>query len=132
MKIIYNLSATRRILGLNLNAQVRIEIWDKVVWVHVKGQRPTFLSKKLYHQHFAQYRREGAKAVKIHFVNGFKAQGAKEVYDLDPQDTHIECSCQDYANQRELWGKGCCKHGYALLGMFGYSSLQDYVVSKGG
>jgi len=132
MKIMYNVAATRRILNLPPNAQVKIQIWDKVIWVHVKGKRPTFLSKKLYHDHFAQFRREGAKGVKISFVDGFKAQGVKEVYDLDPQDTHIECGCQDFAFQKEAWGRGCCKHGYALLGMFGYSSLQDYVVSKGG
>lgn len=128
----YNLAATRRILNLPTTAQVKIQIWDKVIWVHVKGQRPTFISKKKYHDHFAQFRREGAKAVKIYFVNGLKAQGAKEVYDLNPTDTHIECGCQDFANQMELWGKGCCKHGYALLGMLGYNSLREYVVSKGG
>ena len=131
MRIMYNLAVTRRILNLPTNAQVKIQIWHKVIWVHVKGQRPTFLSKKLFHEHFAQFRREGAKAVKIYFANGFKAQGTKEVYDLTPNDTHIECGCQDFANQKEAWGKGCCKHGYALLGMFGYSSLQEYV-SKGG
>lgn len=130
MKIMYNVSATRRIMGLNPNTQVKIQVWDKVIWVHVEGKRPTFLSKKLYHKHFAQFRREGAKAVKIYFANGFKAQGAKEVYDLTPNDTHIECGCQDFLNQREIWGRGCCKHGYALLGLFGYDSLQEYVVSK--
>lgn len=132
MKIMYNVAATRRILNLAPTAQVKIQIWDKVVWVHVKGQRPTLISKKEYHSQFAQYRKQGAKMVKVYFSNGFKAQGAKEVYDLTPNDTHIECGCQDFANQREVWGKGCCKHGYALLGMFGYATLQEYVVSKGG
>ena len=130
MQILFNASATRRILGLAPTTQIKIEVWAHVVWVHVKGQRPTLISKKRYYQEFARYRKEGGQKVKVYFANGFKAEGAKEVYNLDPQETFIDCDCQDMQQQKEVWGKGCCKHGYALLGMFGYKSLQDYVVAK--
>ena len=127
MKLLFNASSTRRILNLAPNTQVKIEVWDKVVWVHVKGQRPTFVSKKKYFAEFARFRKEGGEKVKVYFANGYKAQGAKETYNLEPQENYIDCSCVDMQQQKEVWGKGCCKHSYALLGMLGYNSLQEYV-----
>ena len=130
MQLLFNASSTRRILNLAPSAQVKIQVWDKVVWVWVKGQRPTFVSKKKYYAEFARFRKEGGQQVKVYFANGFKAKGAKEIYNLDPQETFIDCSCGDMQQQRESWGRGCCKHGYALLEMFGYKSLQDYVTKN--
>ena len=127
MKLLFNASSTRRILGLASNTQVKIEVWDKVIWVWVKGQRPTFVSKKKYYAEFARFRKEGGQQVKVYFANGYKAEGAKETYNLHPQDTFIDCNCMDMQQQKEIWGKGCCKHSYALLGMLGYNSLQEYV-----
>ena len=46
MRIMYNVAVTRRILNLPTNAQVKIQIWHKVIWVHIEGQRPTLISKK--------------------------------------------------------------------------------------
>lgn len=130
MQLLFNVSSTRRILGLAPSTQVKIQVWDKVIWVWVKGQRPTFVSKKKYFAEFARFRKEGGEKVKVYFANGFKAQGAKETYNLHPQDTFIDCNCMDMQQQKEVWGRGCCKHGYALLEMFGYKSLQDYVTKN--
>jgi hypothetical protein len=127
MQLLFNSSSTRRILGLAPTTQVKIQVWDKVIWVWVKGQRPTLISKKKYFAEFARFRKEGGEKVKVYFANGYKAEGAKETYSLDPQEAFIDCSCVDMQQQKEIWGKGCCKHGYALLGMLGYSTLQEYV-----
>jgi len=130
MKLLFNASSTRRILGLAPSTQVKIQVWDKVIWVWVKGKRPTLISKKRYYQEFSRYRKQGGEQVKVYFANGFKAEGAKETYSLDPQENYIDCNCFDMKQQKEVWGKGCCKHGYALLEMFGYKSLQDYVTKN--
>jgi hypothetical protein len=131
MKLLYSKAATLRILNLPKNTPVEVRVWDKVIWVHVKGQRPTLISKKRYHQQFADFRKQGAKKVKVYFTNGFKAEGNKEIYNLDPQDSFIDCGCADMQQQKDLWGRGCCKHGYALLSVFGYQTLKDYVLAKG-
>jgi len=130
MKLLFNAASTRRILNLAPSTQVKIQVWDKVIWVWVKGKRPTLISKKRYYAEFARYRQEGGEKVKIYFANGFKAEGAKETYNLEPQENYIDYSCVDMQQEKEVWGKGCCKHSYALLGMFGYKSLQDYVTKN--
>jgi hypothetical protein len=127
MQLLFNAASTRRILNLAPTTQVKIEVWDKVVWVHVKGQRPTLISKKKYYAEFARFRKEGGEKVKVYYANGYKAVGVKETYNLEPQRDFVDCSCVDMQQQKEIWGKGCCKHGYALLGMLGYNSLQEYV-----
>jgi predicted nucleic acid-binding Zn finger protein len=41
----------------------------------------------------------------------------------------VFCECQDYQNQIDLLGRGCCKHGYAVLAQLGMASLSDYLES---
>lgn len=38
----------------------------------------------------------------------------------------LRCQCPDYHNQMAVLGKGCCKHGYAVLFYLGYDSLKEY------
>jgi hypothetical protein len=42
----------------------------------------------------------------------------------------VFCTCDDFNNQLEFWGRGCCKHGYAVLAHLGFGSLRDYMTAK--
>ena len=61
---VYSKAAAARILGIKVYARrkrscdARFEIWYKVCFVVVKGQRPTFISKKAFRQHFVDWRIE--------------------------------------------------------------------------
>jgi hypothetical protein len=44
--------------------------------------------------------------------------------------TGIDCTCPDYEVQVKEFGKGCCKHAYAVLRFLGFESLKDFVQSK--
>ena len=48
-------------------------------------------------------------------------------YIVQVKPDSIRCECADYHKQMEALGYGCCKHGYAVLGQLGYSSLGDYI-----
>ena len=46
--ILYSAAAVRRLLGLRSSAQVELKEFARVIWVWVKGQRPTFISKAVF------------------------------------------------------------------------------------
>lgn len=130
--MLYTLSATARLLNATHNTIQRIEPFVYVVWVWVRGQRPTFVSKRAFQQDFVNFRRASVQFVKVRRLNDrcFQAQGKDEIYDLTLQQTTIVCSCKDYEKQIETFGKGCCKHGYAVLGQLGFTSLLDYIDAR--
>jgi hypothetical protein len=39
------------------------------------------------------------------------------------------CTCDDFNNQLEFFGRGCCKHGYAVLNSLGCQSLEHYLAA---
>ena len=39
------------------------------------------------------------------------------------------CTCADFHKQIEALNYGCCKHGYATLGSYGFGTLGDYLKS---
>lgn len=143
---IYSKSALARALKINSSNIVRFEVWDKVVFVIIKGQRPTFISKKVFKQEFVNFRQSNSKFVSItpHAVSDklFLAQseGSKNQYVLEIYETYDKlvksrCECEDYKNQIEMrfylnkeLGTTTpeCKHKLALQTFLG-GSLRDYV-----
>ena len=49
---IYSKSAAARILGVEVSAIARFEEWQKVYFVQVKGQRPTFIPYSAFKEDF--------------------------------------------------------------------------------
>lgn len=131
--LVYSASAVRRLLGVAAGVAVRIQKFAFVIWVHVQGQRPTFLSKVLFRFHFAEWRKAQARGLTAtqwvdqatRFTVRNENKGSAYVIDCSP--SRLNCTCEDYKNQVEFIGRGCCKHGYAVLNKLGFSSLAKYV-----
>lgn len=134
--IIYSASAARRLLGLRSSAKVEIREFARVVWVWVKGQRPTFMSKRLFKQHFVEWRKAQSRGLKVterldvanHYT--IRNEAKDTVYILEARADGLFCTCDDLNNQLEFFGKGCCKHGYAVLNYLGFGSLREYITAQ--
>jgi hypothetical protein len=131
INILYSVAAVKRLLGLPNEAAVKIRKFFRVIWVWVKGRRPTFISKSKFHQHFVDRRRADAQDVNIRDLYdgsyaAFSIMSGRQ-YRVIPDDRAIACNCEDYGNQLRFFGRGVCKHGYAVLAHLGYSSLKDYI-----
>jgi len=143
---IYSKSALARVLGINPKLIVRLEVWASVVFVVIKGKRPTFVSKKVFKQEFINFRNNGYKLVTITpqavsetwFLS--KSKDSKDQHKLEIFTTHdnlikSRCDCEDYKNlkerrfylNRELGKIDLkCKHQLALESFLG-GSLSDYI-----
>jgi hypothetical protein len=132
-QLLYSTAATRRILNLPDNVPVRVQEFHRVIWVWVSGRRPTFISKAIYHQHFVDFRRQTAKPLLAYHPSGDwqdwtvinPDKGTS--YRVKTCGDKITCTCEDYHNQVHFLGRGCCKHGYAVLATLGFSSLRDFL-----
>lgn len=131
--ILYSTAAVRRLLGLQSSAQVQIREFFKVVWVWVKGKRPTFISKAVFKAHFADWRKAQSKGLKVTerltMANHYTVRNLQKgtAYVVEKRPDGVFCTCDDLNNQLEFFGRGCCKHGYAVLAHLGFSSLKDYL-----
>ncbi|MFM7530435.1 MAG: hypothetical protein ACKO63_18465 [Nodosilinea sp.] len=128
--ILYSAAAVRRLLGLGARVEVQIREFAWVIWVWVKGRRPTFIGKARFRQHFVDWRRrQGAALVVTQDLDSFGVvnPGKETVYRVEARRDGVFCTCDDFNNQLEFFGRGCCKHGYAVLGFLGLSSLADYL-----
>lgn len=130
---VYSRSSAARILGVESRDIVKFEVWWKVCFVQVRGCRPTFVSKKVFRQHFVDWRIERSRSLEViqfhreHFrVANYKKGTAYSVYLFEDG---LDCTCHDYKNQILNFGGGrsCCKHIYAVLSYMGYNRLSDYV-----
>jgi len=131
-QLLYSASATRRILNLPPDVPVRVQEFHRVIWVHVAGCRPTFISKAVYHQHFVDRRREAAAELIAYRTAGGWAvfNPLKDTsYSVQQYRSHLSCTCEDYQNQVKFLGRACCKHCYSVLAELGFTSLRDYLNS---
>jgi hypothetical protein len=62
------------------------------------------------------------------YVVSNPAKGSQ--YCATPYSDRIECACADYANQLRFYGRGVCKHGYAVLHTLGFSDLRSYLAGE--
>jgi hypothetical protein len=134
--ILYSAAAVRRILGLRSSAQVELREFAKVIWVWVKGQRPTFISKRVFKAHFAEWRKAQSKNLKVterlDRSNTYTVRNEYRdtTYILETRSDGVFCTCDDLNNQLEFFNQGCCKHGYAVLSHLGFGSLRDYITAQ--
>lgn len=132
--LVYSKAAAARILNIDPPLLIKnLEIWQNIILVRICDRRAKFISKKDFCQHFADWRRVRGKNLEVtpYLYN-------KEVFTVrNPyKDTHyrvavrpqeLVCNCDDWANQKELLGKACCKHCYSVLNHLNYSSLKEYI-----
>ncbi|MBD0334942.1 MAG: hypothetical protein ICV62_05600 [Cyanobacteria bacterium Co-bin13] len=131
--MLYSAAAVRRMLGLSPSTPVQLREFFKVIWVSVKGQRPTFISKAQLKSHFVKHRQ--AEAAQLQVTDWLRDPGQFTVTNPASQSRHLvscrrdrlECDCEDYYWQRQTFGRGCCKHGYAVLNYLGFESLRAYL-----
>lgn len=135
--ILYSVSSTRRILGISCpETKVRIQVWKKVVWVHIQGSSPTFISKSVFKTHFVEWRQSQSKSIAVaRHAQSEKAMAAFNPakgtsYVVQPLPCELICGCEDFWNQVKFFGTGCCKHGYAVLNHLGYKSLAQYIADN--
>ncbi len=129
---VYSASAAARLLGVSVYAIARFEVWAYVCFVHVRGQRPTFISKKAFRQHFVDWRIERSRSLCVAQVNRehYRVVNPKKnsVYSVWAFEDGFDCECEDYKNQVMIFnGKACCKHAYGVLAWLGYNRLSDYI-----
>lgn len=131
--LVYSASAVRRLLGLSTIVPVEIREFAQVIWVWVKGHRPTFISKAAFKAHFIERRKAQARALLVtrHLYDqnffSVRNEAKNSVYTVAAQPKTLVCQCEDYKNQVQFLGQGCCKHGYAVLSHLGFSNLRDYI-----
>ncbi|PSN19880.1 hypothetical protein C7271_04980 [filamentous cyanobacterium CCP5] len=133
--LLYSAAAIRRMLGLKASVPVHLREFFKVVWVWVKGQRPTFISKADLKAHFVEHRQDEARSLQVtdwlrtppRYTVTNPASGAQ--YIVAERGDRLDCTCEDYHWQQQFFGRGCCKHGYAVLQYLGYDSLGQYAAA---
>ena len=131
--LIYSKAAAARILNLDYTLIKSIEVWNKIVLIKVQDQKAKFVSKKDFKQHFVDWRKARSYSLKatpyIYNQELFTVFNPHKdnSYQVSLQAEELICNCQDWANQKELLSKACCKHCYSVLNHLGYSSLKDYI-----
>lgn len=143
---IYSKSALARVLEINPKSIVRFEVWASVVFVIIKGKRPTFISKNLFKKEFVEFRNRNSQLVTItpHAVSETwflgKSKDSKDQHKLEIFTTYdnlvkSRCDCEDYKNlkdhrfylNKELGKIDLkCKHQLALETFLG-GSLTNYI-----
>ncbi len=130
---VYSVAAAARILNVKSYAIARFEVWYKVCFVQVRGQRPTFISKKAFKQHFVDWRIEQSRSLCVAQVNQehFRVVNPRKstAYSVFVYEDGFDCECHDYQNQIMIFGgkKACCKHAYGVLRWLGFDKLSDYI-----
>ena len=132
---IYSKSAAARILDVKPHLIIRFEIWAYVCSVRVRGQKPTFISKKVFRQHFVDWRIGQSRSLCTAQVNQehFRVINPRKstAYSVYLFEDGLDCECEDYKNQVLIFnGKACCKHNYAVLTWLGYNRLTDYITAN--
>ena len=131
--LIYNKSATARIFKVNVCEIIDLRVWSKICFVIIRGRRPTFISKKVFLSHFADWRLGASQRFQIVRVNNSVYRVIRpltqRVETITITSNSINCTCPDYQTQQTVFGqnKACCSHVYRTLNYLGYERLKDYL-----
>ena len=108
-------------------------VWVNVCLLCIHGQRPTFVSKKLFRQHFADWRIKRSQSFHVVPVNDRLFRVTKlldrRIETVSIAQESVICTCQDYQTQQSIFGnhKACCSHAYRVLNHLGYQRLSHYL-----
>jgi hypothetical protein len=117
--------------------QIRKNLFNAVYSIKI-GNRifkwACFLGKKAFDHHFHQRRKEEGKKLLVQEIICYGSQQFEvynptkgSSYTTTVENDQIYCECEDYQNQKQFWGKGLCKHGWATLAHLGFSSFKDFL-----
>lgn len=127
---VFSRAAVSRMLGIASILVKKVETWANCVFVIVVGKKPRFWKKSDFQNHFADHRREQSTYYNANqLINGeFEVYKQGKSYKLQALTETIVCPCDDYINQQNIFkGRGCCKHGYAVLRIIGFDRLSEYI-----
>lgn len=131
---LYSAAAASRLTGIPVD-QLIVEEWAHCVWIRHIGYGARFISKLEFKIHFVAFRQQASKSIAVRNIQGSwiadSARDKSKAYQIDLAPSGPECACRDYRNQIETIGRGCCKHGYAVLAALGHGSLSDYIQAQG-
>jgi hypothetical protein len=132
--LVYSASAAARILGIvQSHSPIMVKEWVSVIWVWVPGYRPRFLSKAAFKKHFVERRKAAARTLLVtqHIMDDtsftVRNEAKDSIYTVQKFPSSLMCDCEDYRNQVQFLGRGCCKHSYAVLNHLGFNSLSSYL-----
>jgi SWIM zinc finger len=132
-QLLYSKSAAARLLGVNLEDILDLQVWGTGIWVNIEGQRPRILSKRAFKQHFVEWRKAAARSLLVtpQIFNPHTYTVRNETkqthYQVQLLPGRLACTCGDFTNQQQVLNQACCKHLYAVLQSCGYSSLAEYL-----
>ncbi len=135
-QLLYSKSAAARLLGVNLEDILDLQVWGTGIWVNIEGQRPRILSKKAFKQHFVEWRKAAARPLlvtaQIFNPNTYTVRNETKAsyYQVQLLPGQVNCTCGDFTNQQQVFNQACCKHLYATLQFCGYSSLTEYLNTR--
>lgn len=129
---IFTRSAAERILELPAFSIQQIKVYSNAILAKNKQQHLYTMEREWFLHDFAQSRINKAfklKVEKTNYSNLYRVTNPenKHQYPVRLISEKVECKCRDYQKQQEILGKGCCKHGYAVLNSLGYKHLEDYL-----
>ena len=136
--LIFTHRAAERILNGETNYSVK-DLYinhsrQEVAVMVARTSRLKLLSAEAFYADFTESRHSRSKSLRCQKIseNKYKveSQTNEGEYQVTTSPISIACECQDYQNQIEAFGKGCCKHGYRVLSQLGYNRLEDYISSN--
>lgn len=118
MDLVYNFTNASKVLGVPITEIRKIEVWENCVYICGKGFSK-FVSKGKFLQQFVESRKERAKSIVVEKVSqnkyiAFNTENNNR-YTVELLGGEIICSCKDYKKQVAEFGKGACKHIYAVI-----------------
>jgi hypothetical protein len=122
-RLVYNAAAVRRIFNLAASAVVEVRIYHNAAWVHIKGQRPRFVSHKVFINHFHEFRKQSGKNLGAEYLGTHPRYGDRWVvnsYTIE-LNGHVACTCEDQHQHEQA-----CKHVWAVFHQVGASNLAEY------
>lgn len=126
---------TKAAIGRVLNTRRKIESFEihkhATLVIFMDGERVLAMNASIKRD-FARVRQQRAQGLHIHQEKNGDYRvwnpSSGHAYTVRLAVTGISCECQDYVDQCMAFsGRGCCKHGYAVLGTLGHTSLGDYL-----
>lgn len=133
--MVYTKTAASKISG---RIAVEVRIWAHVCFVRFEKGSPRFMSKKAFRAEFAASRQHAGRQIVqqglITYSGSdtfFALSSTNSIYPVQLHEKHVSCMCRDWERQKEAGiPTPTCKHGYAALGLLGFSRLSDYTQSR--
>ena len=133
-KLIYTRKGAARLLRIEYEAIEFVYVADDYVLVGLYNTSVK-LDKAEFKKLFVSDRKARSKSLTVtkHLNSSLNYTVWNEDnghrYPVNLTSNAVRCECADYKKQMEVLPKSCCKHGYALLGQLGFTSLADYIES---